>query len=133
MVSPLSRSLPGTSGCPSGDMDRGLTNPRFSLQPRRPNKSSRVGESRKQNKNPKPVSSKIQYSSIFPPYIMLSHIENLQMPNRPKHNILLYSFPCNGAGGQGFPLNSNKNPYLNQQKIPITTLMFMYLKTTVYI
>jgi hypothetical protein len=52
IVSPLSWSLPGTSGCPGGDSDRGLTNPRFSLQPRRPNKSSRVGESRKQNENP---------------------------------------------------------------------------------
>jgi hypothetical protein len=44
-VSPLSRSLPGTSDCPSGDSDRGLTEPCLSLQPRRPNKSSRVGES----------------------------------------------------------------------------------------
>jgi hypothetical protein len=57
IVSPLSWSLPGASGCPSGDSDRGLTNLRFSLQPRRPNTSSRVGESRKQNENPEPVSS----------------------------------------------------------------------------
>jgi hypothetical protein len=37
-TSPLSYSPMGTRGCPSGDLDRGLTNPRFSLQPRRPNK-----------------------------------------------------------------------------------------------
>ncbi len=36
MVSPLSRSHPGTSGCPSGDSDRGLMNPCFSLQLRGP-------------------------------------------------------------------------------------------------
>ncbi len=47
IVSPLSWSLLAASGCPSGDLDKGITNPRFSLQPRRPNTSSRVGESRK--------------------------------------------------------------------------------------
>ncbi len=57
IVTPLPWSLPGTSGCPSGDSDRGLTNPCFSFQPRRPNTSSRVGESHKQNENPEPVSS----------------------------------------------------------------------------
>ncbi len=45
--SSLSWSLPETGGCPSGDSDKGLTNPRFSLQPRRPNKSSRVDNSHK--------------------------------------------------------------------------------------
>jgi hypothetical protein len=48
----------GTSGCPSGDWDRGLTNPRFSLQPRRPNKKFPRWRIKKTEwKIPKPVSS----------------------------------------------------------------------------
>ena len=80
IASHSSKSLPGTSGCPSGDSDRGLTNPRFSLQPRRPNKSPWISESRKQNENPESISSPIYYSPYNPNAELQSYAESLQIP-----------------------------------------------------
>jgi hypothetical protein len=59
IISYLCKSLPGTCGCPSGDSDRRLTDPRFSLQPRRPNKSPWTSESRKQIENPESIFASI--------------------------------------------------------------------------
>ncbi len=52
----------------------------FSLQPRRPNKSPWISESRKQTENPKSISSQIQYSPYNPNTELQSYAESLQIP-----------------------------------------------------
>jgi hypothetical protein len=109
----------GDSGCPSGDSDRRLTNPRFSLQPRRPNKSPRVSISRKQNANPEPNSLLKQYSPVVLKQKSQFFAESLSyIISKQQHVIPL----C--VGGGGLPLTNN-NPY--QQQNLTTPYVFVFI------
>jgi hypothetical protein len=122
---------PRDSGCPSGDSDRGLTNLRFSLQPRRPNKSPWISESRKQNENPESISSPIYTVLIILIQNCNPMLRAYKSLNLPKQQQLVTPFYGMVGGGGFFFFKQQKLPL--QQQINTTPYMFVLKNNSILI
>jgi hypothetical protein len=79
-------SLLGIKCCPSGDWDGGLTDPRFSLQPRRPNKRSQ------DRKSENTINRTKFKSSVLTILSQSNHIISFPMLSPIKYGPFTYAF-----------------------------------------